>query len=238
MHRQRHRPALVRFALSIGVLTVVILALTACGSGSAQEDPKVRPLPLHPTGPKALSPGEYHSVIFKPPLSFKVGEGWENGEEQLSDTIDLGLQGCGPPGDLTCKLHIVNVKEVFKPGTTNVVEAPKDLVGWFQHHPYLNTSKPKPVTVGGVKGEQFEVLVDHLPKDYYGNCGTGCLDIVNQSGGDRIGYFTEGRKRKVFVLEDVKGDTVVIWYAAPLDVFDEFAPEAQKVVDSVKWAGS
>jgi len=39
-------------------------------------------------------------------------------------------------------------------------------------------------------------------------------------------------------LEDVKGDTVVIWYAAPLDVFDEFAPRAQKVVDSVKWMGS
>ena len=214
---------------------VMLLALTACGSGSAQEGAKGRPLPQEQG---ALSPGEYHSVEFEPPLSFEVGKGWENGEEQLSDTIDLGLQGCGPPGDPTCKLHIINVKEVFKPGTTNVVEAPKDLVGWLQQHPYLNTSKPQPVTVGGVKGEQFEVLVDHLPKNPNGYCGTDCLDIFNQSGGDRIGYFTEGRKRKVFVLEDVKGETVVIWFAAPLDVFDEFAPEAQKVVDSVKWAGS
>jgi len=132
----------------------------------------------------------------------------------------------------------MNVKEVFKPGTTNVVEAPKDLVGWLQHHPYLKTSKPQPVTLGGVKGEQLEVLVDHLPKDPNGYCGSDCLDIFDQSSGDRIGYFTEGRKRKVFVLEDVKGDAVVIWYAAPLDVFDEFATEAQKVVDSVKWSGS
>src|SRR5215203_6619161 len=136
-----HRPALVRLALCVGVLMAVILTLTACGSGSAQEGAKARPLPLYPTGPKALSPGEYHSVKFKPPLSFKVGKGWENGEEQLSDTIDLGLQGCGPPGDLTCKLHLMNVKEVFKPGTIKVVEAPKDLVGWFQHHPYLKPSK-------------------------------------------------------------------------------------------------
>ena len=233
-----HRPALVRLVLGAGVLMVVILALTACGSGSAQEDSKARPLPLDPTGPKALSPGEYHTVKFKPPFSFKVGEDWENGEEQLSDTIDLGLQGCGPPGDLTCKLHIVNVKEVFKPGTTNVVEAPKDLVGWLQHHPYLKTSKPQPIAVGGLKGEQLEVLVDHLPKNPNGICGSDCLDIFNQSSGDRIGYFTEGRKRRVIVLEDVKGDTVVIWYAAPPDVFDEFAPEAQKVVDSVKWIGS
>src|SRR5215204_7456074 len=177
--------------LVVGLLgTLLVLALSACGGAGGQEKAKARPLPLYPTGPKALSPGEYHSVKFKPPLSFKVGKGWENGEEQLSDTIDLGLQGCGPPGDLTCKLHVVNVKEVFKPGTTNVVEAPKDLVGWLQHHPYLKTSKPQPVTVGGVKGEQFEVLVDHLPKNHSGYCGepSGCSDIFNQGGGDQIRY--------------------------------------------------
>ena len=54
-------------------------------------------------------------------------------------------------------LTFANVKEVWKPGTTDVVDAPKDLVGWLQHHPYLKTSKPQPVTVGGVKGEQLEV---------------------------------------------------------------------------------
>src|SRR5215207_9505204 len=226
-----HPPALVRFAFGMGALMVVILALTACGSGSAQQQAKARPLPLYPTG-KALHPGEYHSVKFKPPLSFNVGKGWSNTANQLSDYIELGQQG--ETGFIT----FANVKEVWKPGTYEVVDAPKDLVGWLQHHPYLKTSKPQPVTLGGVKGEQLEVLVDHLPKDYYGNCGTDCLDIFNQSGGEQIGYFGEDRGRRVFVLEDVKGDTVVIWYAAPLDVFDEFAPEAQKVVDSVKWSGS
>ena len=70
-----HRPALVRFALGVGMLMVMILALTACGSGSAQEEAKGRPLPQDE---KALRPGEYHSVKFKPPLSFKVGKGWIN----------------------------------------------------------------------------------------------------------------------------------------------------------------
>src|SRR5829696_10258618 len=229
--------------LVVGLLaTLLVLALSACSGAGGQEQAKGRPLPLYPTGPKALSPGEYHSVIFKPPLSFKVGNGWENGEEQLSDTIDLGLQGCGPPGDLTCKLHLMNVKEVFKPGTTNVVEAPKDLVGWLQHHPYLKTSKPEPATVGGVKGEQLEVLVDHLPKDPNGYCDpnpSGCLDIFNLSGGDELGYFGKNHNgRRVTVLGDVKGDTVVVWYAGPPDTFDKFAPKAQKVIDSVKWSGS
>jgi hypothetical protein len=227
--------------LVVGLLaTLLVLALSACSGAGGQEEAKARPLPLYPTGPKALSPGEYHTVKFKPPLSFKVGRGWENGEEQLSDTIDLGLQGCGPPGDLTCKLHVVNVKEVFKPGTKNVVEAPKDLVGWLQHHPYLKTSKPQPVTVGGVKGVQLDVLVE-VPKDYAVDpeCDPGeCLNIAPLSNDQVSAIFMAVNKRKVIVLEDVKGDTVMIWFAAPPDEFEEFAPEAQKVVDSVKWSGS
>jgi hypothetical protein len=212
------------------VVVGLVLALGACGAaGGAKEEAKARSLPLYPTE-KALSPGEYHSVKFKPPLSFKVGKGWSNSENQLSDYINLEQGEIG-------NLQFANVKEVFKPGTTNVEEAPKDLLGWLQHHPYLKTSKPQPVTVGGVKGEQLEVLVDHLPKDPNGYCGSDCLDIFNQSS-NQIGYFKEVNKRKVIVLEDVKGDTVVIWFAGAPGTFDKFAPEAQKLVDSVKWGGS
>src|SRR5215217_7047466 len=215
--------------LVVGLLaTLLVLALSACGGGgSAQEEAKARPLPLYPTE-NALRPGEYHSVKFKPPLSLTIGKGWHNNEEQFSDFIQLGQQG-----DIGT-LQFANVKEVYKPGTTNVEEAPKDLVGWLQHHPYLKTSKPQPVTVGGVKGVQLDVLVD-LPKDYSVDpeCDPGeCLDIAPLSNDQAAANFMAGNKRKVFVLEDVKGDTVMIWFAAPPDEFDEFAPEAQKVVDS------
>jgi hypothetical protein len=225
------KPRAALLVVGLQLATLLVLALSACGGGSsAQEAAKARSLPLYPTE-NALRPGEYHSVKFKPPLSFEVGKGWSNTANQLSDYIELGQQG--EIGNLT----FANVKEVFKPGTTNVVEAPKDLVGWLQHHPYLKTSKPKPVTVGGVKGEQFEVLVDHLPKDPNGYCGSDCLDIFNQSS-NQIGYFREVNKRRVIVLGDVKGDTVVIWFAEPPDTFDKFAPKAQKVVDSMTWSGS
>src|SRR5215207_11539317 len=219
--------------LVVGLLvTLLVLALSACDGAGGQEQAKARPLPLDPTG-KALHPGEYHSVKFKPPHSFNVGKGWSNTANQLSDYIELVQQG--ETGFIT----FANVKEVWKPGTYDVVDAPKDLVGWLQQHPYLKTSKPQPVTLGGVKGEQLAVVVDHLPKDYYGNCGTDCLDIFNQSGGEEIGYFNAiKRERRVFVFEDVKGETVVIWFASEADKFDRFAPEAQKVVDSVRWGGS
>src|SRR5215210_4394531 len=227
-----NRTALMRFAFGAAVSMVVILALTACGSGSAKEEPKARPLPLYE---EALSPGEYHSVKFKPSLSFEVGKGWSNAASQLSEFINLGYEG----GTGVNYLAFANIKEVFKPGTLEVVEAPKDLVGWLQHHPYLKTSKPQPVTLGGVKGEQLDVLVEDLPKDYSVDpeC-SDCVDIAPLSNDQEAAIFQEVNKRKVIVLEDVKGDTVMIWFAAPPDEFDEFAPEAQKLVDSVKWAGS
>ena len=47
-----------------------------------------------------------------------------------------------------------------------MVDAPKDMVGWLQQHPYLQTSKPEPVRVGGVKGLQFDVVLGDLPQNY------------------------------------------------------------------------
>jgi len=46
------------------------------------------------------------------------------------------------------------------------------------------------------------------------------------------------KKRKVIVIEDVKGSTVQIDFGSSVSDFDDFLPEAQKVVDSVKWSGS
>ena len=50
--------------------------------------------------------------------------------------------------------------------------------------------------------------------------------------------FYEGDKVRLTVLEDVKGETVTIDYSGLATDFDEVAPEAQKVVESVKWGGS
>ena len=227
---------LVSQALKLGLLlTLVILALSSCGGGaegSQEEEAKGRPLPQDP---KALRPGEYHSVKFKPSASFVVSKGWANTEAQLPDSIEVGEV---EQQEEIGWINFVNVKEVFKPGTRNVVDAPKDLVAWYQHHPYLNTDKPEPTSVGGVEGVQFDVLVKDLPEDYYGVCGRGCVDIFSLSNGEQTTYHYEAHKRRVIVLKDVKGETVYIAFSSHADRFDEFAPEAQEVVDSVKWGDS
>jgi hypothetical protein len=224
------RLAMVRQVLRVALLvTLVLLAMSACGGGQVEAN-KARPLPEEE---KPLRPGEYRSDEFKPSLSFKVGKGWSSAPPEASDSLFIRR---GEKMDL----GFGNVQEVFKPtktGLPNVVEAPKDMAGWFQHHPYLQTDKPEPITVGGVKGEQFDVVVADLPEDYSGVCGSECVGLFRLSTGDQV-ILGEGFKLRLIVLKDIKGETVTMGFAGQATEFDEFAPEAQKVIETVKWRDS
>ena len=83
-----------------------------------------------------------------------------------------------------------------------------------------------------------DVLVENLPQDYSGMCGSECVDIASLSSVQASVFYREPNKRRVIILEDVKGDRVYLDFSSPIDAFDEYMPEAQKVVDSVKWSGS
>ena len=227
---------LVGRVLSLGLLVVlVVLALSACGGD--EKKAKARPLP---EDPKALRPGTYRSEEFKPSLSFHVGKGWSSSPlEEASDALQITRgQVAG--------LGFANVQEVYKPtttGTPNVVDAPQNIDGWLQQHPYLQTSKPEPVRVGGVKGLQFDVVVGDRPQNYIPMCTSivgnpNCVDLFRLSTGGPV-LLVEGEKAGVIVLEDVvEGEKVTIGIVSPASEFGEHAPEAQKVLESVEWRGS
>jgi hypothetical protein len=227
---------LVGRVLSLGLLVVlVVLALSACGGD--EKEAKGRPLP---EDPKALRPGTYRSEEFKPSLSFRVGRGWSISsydQEEASDVLSITWEQ-------TAGLGFGNVQKVYKPtrtGIPNVVDAPKDMVGWFQQHPYLQTSKPEPVTVGGVKGLQFDVVVGEDRPQNYGTCtlvgNPKCTALFRLRTGEPI-VLIEGDKASTIVLEDIEGETVMISFVSPASEFEEFVPEAQKVIDTVEWRGS
>jgi hypothetical protein len=221
----------MRLALGVGVLVVMTFALTDCSSGSSQEKAKARTLPEQH---QELRPGEeYRSEEFKPSVSFRVGEGWSTSPPETSDVLQLEWGETGAAG-----LAFTKVQKVYKPTKTTtptLVEAPEDLVGWFQNHPYLKTDKPEPITVGGVKGQQFD-LIAKVPEDHLSICGADCVDAIKYTGNQVV--FFEGDKIHAIVLEDVKGETVYLDYGALASDFDKVVPEAQKLVDSVKWGGS
>ena len=213
----------------LGVLvTLLVLALVACEADEWYQESKPRPLPEDPT---VLYPGVYRSEEFEPSLSFRVVEGWANVPLEAPDVLQIAREE-------KARLAFTNVQQVYKTSTLEVVDAHQgDMVGWFQRHPYLKTDRPVPVTVGGVKGVQFDLVVDDLPDDYYGVCGLDCVDLFRTSSNHRHALF-ENERQRVIVLEGVKGKTVTIYYSSPATDFDEFALEAQRVLDSVKWRGS
>jgi hypothetical protein len=196
---------MVRQALRLGLLvTFVVLAVSACGGGQEEAN---RPRPL-PEEEKPLRPGQYRSEEFKPSLSFRVGKGWSSAPQEASDVLQIRW-------GKTAGLSFLNIQEAYKPtrtGTLNVVDAPKDMVGWTQQHPYLQTSKPEPVRVGGVKGVQFEVVLGDLPQNYLGSCTSivghrNCVDLFRLSTGGQI-FVAEGEKVRATVLEEMKREGV------------------------------
>ena len=169
--KQEMYRGVVRYGPPMGLLAaLLVLAVSACGG---QEISRPRPLPENP---QALRPGGYYSERFEPSLSFEVGEGWTS-DLEISDGLAITR------GE-AAMLVFANVQEVYRPtktGTPDVVDAPEEIVGWFQRHPHLQTDEPEPVTVGGVRGEQFDVVVEDLPEDHSGECGSNCVDIFRLS---------------------------------------------------------
>lgn len=212
---------------------MVMVAPTACSGGSAQgEGARARPLPEYP---QVLRAGGYHTKVFKPSVWFSAGKGW-------ALPCPLGADfACLSRGRREDTLFtFLNVHDVYKPSRSRTVEtepAPDDLVGWFEQHPYLQPDEPETVMVAGVEGKQFDAVLKDLPDGFAGTCGSECLDLFALSDEDSWSL-EEGHKNRFTVLEDVKGEQVSIVFASPAARFDELVPEAEKVLESVKWEGS
>jgi hypothetical protein len=228
---------MLRPIIWLATVALIALGVSACGGGAGgeqQQQPKARPLP---DTSQDLRPGEYHTEAFKPALSFTVGKGWALECPEGDDNVCLL-----PPGELT-RFKYLNVTEVYKPSklidmSSETTPLPQDLVGWFEQHPYLQTDKPQPVTVGGINGQQIDVVVGDLPKDYpEGLCGGfDCVQLSQFNFGDWA--VEEGSKYRLTILEDVKGQTVIIDFSSLAAKFDESWPEAEKVLETVEWEGA
>jgi len=221
---------MVRQTLRLALLvTLVVLAISACG-GEGRSQAEEAEARLLPENNATLRPGEYRSQEFEPSLSFRVGKGWEYVAPELSDKLAISQGGGG--GDPL--LIFRSLQQVYKPAKGRdappAVEAPKDMVGWFQHHPYLKTDKPEQVSVGGVKGEQLDWIVAE-------DAPYAQVETFKYSDGTGAGA-GKGFKYRAIVLENVKGETVTIGLGSKAGEFDEFAPQAQKVLDTVKWGDS
>jgi hypothetical protein len=173
-------------------------------------------------GVQCPAPGEYRSEEFKPAFSFRVGKGWQTPDAAINETperliIESAQEVMG--GTL---LIFRNSPEAYDPQKQEWVNVNsyEDILSWFEDHPYLKTSNPEPVTVGGVEGVELETEVaKDSPEDE--------VQSFRYSDGF-VASIDRGTQSRTIIL-DMKGEAVSIGV--------DF-PRAQKVVDSVKWGGS
>jgi hypothetical protein len=217
------------------LVTLIGLALSACGGGGQEEAKEPR---LLPEGPKALRPGEYRSEEFKPSLSFRVGKGWEVSELQQKPYFDNLHEYQG--GNYFAAISFNNPPpKVSAPRHPNkLVPAPEDWVSWFEEHPYLKTSSPQPMSIGGVKGRRLDTRVASLSNDYYSE---DCLGYGVPLWPLRRGHHwcaDEGYTTRTIVLEGIEGETVIIDVWSSSGTFEKTLPDAQKVLHTVEWNGA
>ena len=203
------------------ILLVVVVAI-ASGVGRNEVPDEERP----------LTAGErYVTDEFQPAFSFEaVGEGWFP-DVEAAYVVALVEGFAARDG----AIEFLNVEDfvVFDPseppGEADSMPAPKDMVSWFQQHPYLQTEEAEPVRIGGAEGVYFDAVATHLPKGY-GN-------LVCPLGSPEGHEFCVSPKDKVriIVLEDVKGGPVTIMLWSQAVDFEEFLPRAQKLLKTVEW---
>lgn len=195
----------------------------------------------------AFAPGRYSTAEeFKPSLSFELGEGWRVLAAPHPYSLKLGYVTPGRTVAEGKALRFLNVQEVFEPSqeksdvSFRTEPVPRDLLTWFQRHPHLRADEPEPVVIGEVAGRWFDVeaiVPEGYRDDHGGGCAVPCVPLFLLGGGDSVTHITEEGKDRFIILEDVRGETVIIIISAPAVEFDKFISEAQKVLDTVEWTG-
>lgn len=197
-----------------------------CGEQAKQEQAEGSTTPAEPF--KAQFPSKYTTKKFQPAFTASIGEEWaEHSVYEQSDFFGIEL------ATIPNYVILLNAHTVYDAACGENIPAPSDLTGWFQRHPYLETSDPTPVTVGGVSGKQFGLTTTEVPskarEDFpkpKGGPGCSaendeCIPTLILNGGDNILFNPSqehgdgntsypGQEYRVTVLDDVAGETVVI----------------------------
>jgi uncharacterized protein YjbI with pentapeptide repeats len=180
--------------------------------------------------------GQYVTADLEPALSLSVSDGWRLDLPEAEDEL-LIEDSDGSQLIFSNPSAVIDPKSDAEEPTEN--PEPKNAEGWvswFQGHPNLEVSKPVPTRVGGISGVQIDVTKT-VPRGGYSEyyCTWSCVPLYPSSNFGVVSY-TSNTER--FVIVDVENETVVINISALESNFDEFAPQAREVLDSLEWKTS
>jgi len=220
-------------ALVMGVLGVALVP----GLTSPAASPT--PAPGSP-GPSAVPAGTYASQVFKPTLTYTVPGGWMVGGDttpyfQLlpvtSDVVGIHLFRDAKPAsqDPACP----------NTAAAGIGASAAELVTWIGGRPGLVVSDAKPVTVGGLPGQEIDVAIRDgwtASCPYASGLPTVPLLVIN--GGGPNPWTVAGNERLRLDVLDVPGGGTVIVDVDAFDgsLMDTLLKEATPIVGSFSFA--
>ena len=207
------------------VAAILISALVGCGQSAnptAATSPSAAPSASAALASGAAAPGEmdlcardngcplvagaYAPTKFKPPLRFVVGTGWWN-DLHVADCITLFRDD--------------SQKLFFMSGVTALGRTPDDLL-LFARNEELTVSSQTAVRVAGRDGVSIDITTA-MPKTLFPIAGMG------------MGLDPRQRARLIGVPSPLGEGLFAILVRSSGPDFDQFMPEAQKVIDTLQF---
>ena len=151
-------------AAALLVAIVAFAASTTVKTQPAQATPTATPASERQLFGGSLEPRvRYRTRAFAPPLSFVVGDTeWLVHDATQPDhlVIERRMRTGEPGSELPSRSALVfsRIFQVIDPRSGRVIYA-GNLHAWMRRHPDLVVGPAKPVTVGGIRGERFDVAV-------------------------------------------------------------------------------
>jgi hypothetical protein len=166
-------PRLVLAAAATAAMALIVLLAAGALSPRAPDEERqaAEPTPAaRDLFGGTLQPGVvYRTRAFVPTLTFEVADrDWHVGDTTQSEVLILDhgdayfdpVRGERRP---PAGLWFTRILEVYDPAVRSVAAslapAPADLHAWMSAHPDLRVGPAEPVTVGGVRGDSFDVEV-------------------------------------------------------------------------------
>lgn len=221
-------------ALIMGVLSFALLPALTRPAATAT------PAPGSP-GPSTLPAGTYASQVFKPTVTFTVPDAWLVGADtapyfQLlpasSDVVGIHLfrDAKAASQDPACP----------DTAAAGVGTSATELVEWIRGRPGLVVGDPKPITVGGLSGQEIDVAIKG---GWTASCpfanGTPTVPLITHGAGGYRWVVAGNERLRLDILDVPAGGTVIV----DIDAFDgllmdELVRLATPIVESFSFAAT
>jgi hypothetical protein len=196
-----------------------------------------------PTVPGPLAAGAYKTSALRPPLTLRVeaGTGWErNAQFELPD--DLEFARTQPPVGTVSVVRPTQVlkgdrlysteADIFAPGATDAVSG-GNLVLLLRSNPKLTVSQSVAIQRAGINGFQVDVVAS-APYPGAACPGAPCVDILRLETNNNWFWLLPTNKNRLYLL-NVGGEQVLIVVEAPIDQFDAFVVQADRLINTMRF---